>query len=168
MNQVKNKIKTITPCLWFDTQAEEAANLYTSIFKNAKIKHISRYGEEGKEIHGQQAGTVMTVSFQLEGWEFIALNGGPQFNFTEAISFQVSCESQEEIDHFWKKLTAGGEEGQCGWLKDKFGVSWQIVPAILPELLSGSDTKKTQSVTRAFLQMKKFDIEKLKQAYYQA
>ena len=152
----------ITPCLWFDNQAEEAANFYTSIFKNSKIESISRYGKEGFEIHGQKEGTVLTVVFQINGQPFTALNGGPLFKFTEAISFQVFCETQEEIDYYWDKLTDGGEEGQCGWLKDKFGLSWQIVPTILPKLLI--DPTKAERVTKAFLQMKKFDIEKIKQA----
>jgi predicted 3-demethylubiquinone-9 3-methyltransferase (glyoxalase superfamily) len=152
----------ITPCLWFDNQAEEAAKFYTSIFKNSKIESISRYGKEGFEIHGQKEGTVLTVVFQINGQPFTALNGGPLFKFTEAISFQVFCETQEEIDYYWDKLTDGGEEGQCGWLKDKFGLSWQIVPTILPKLLI--DPTKAERVTKAFLQMKKFDIEKIKQA----
>jgi len=152
----------ITPCLWFDHQAEDAANFYVSIFKNSKILTISRYTKEGFEIHGQKPGSVLTVNFQLDGQSFTALNGGPVFKFNEAISFQVFCETQEEIDYYWNKLTVGGEEGQCGWLKDKFGMSWQIIPTILPKLIT--DPKKAESVTRAFLQMKKFDIEKLKQA----
>ncbi|NVO11278.1 MAG: VOC family protein [Bacteroidales bacterium] len=149
----------ITPCLWFDTQAEEAANFYTSIFKNSKIESISRYGKEGFEIHGQKEGTVLTVAFQINGQPFTALNGGPIFKFTEAVSFQVFCDTQEEIDNYWNKLTDGGEESQCGWLKDKFGVSWQIVPSILPELMS--DPARAGRVVNAFMQMKKFDIQKL-------
>jgi predicted 3-demethylubiquinone-9 3-methyltransferase (glyoxalase superfamily) len=149
----------ITPCLWFDTQAEEAANFYTSIFKNSKIEDISRYGKEGFEIHGMKEGTALTVAFQINGQPFTALNGGPIFKFTEAVSFQVFCDTQEEIDNYWNKLTDGGEESQCGWLKDKFGVSWQIVPTILPELMS--DPAKAGRVVNAFMQMKKFDIEKL-------
>jgi predicted 3-demethylubiquinone-9 3-methyltransferase (glyoxalase superfamily) len=152
----------ITTCLWFDNQAEEAANFYTSIFKNSKIESVSRYGKEGFEIHGQKEGTVMTIGFQINGHSFMALNGGPVFKFTEAISFQVFCETQEEIDYYWNKLTDGGHESQCGWLKDKFGLSWQIIPAILSKLLS--DPARTGRVTQAFLQMKKFDIEKLMQA----
>jgi predicted 3-demethylubiquinone-9 3-methyltransferase (glyoxalase superfamily) len=152
----------ITPCLWFDNEAEEAANYYTSIFKNSKIENISRYGKEGFEIHHQKEGTVMTVAFQINGQPFTALNGGPLFKFSEAISFQVFCETQEEIDDYWNKLTAGGQEGQCGWLKDKFGLSWQIVPAILPKLMG--DPTRAERVIKAFLQMKKFDIEKIKQA----
>jgi predicted 3-demethylubiquinone-9 3-methyltransferase (glyoxalase superfamily) len=152
----------ISPCLWFENQAGEAANFYTAVFKNAKIENISLYGKEGFEIHGQKEGTVMTVSFRINGQSFMALNGGPVFKFNEAISFQVYGETQEEIDYYWEKLSAGGEEGQCGWLKDKFGVSWQIIPAVLPELLS--DPARAGSVMKAFLQMKKFDIEKLVQA----
>lgn len=150
----------ITPCLWFDHQAEQAVNFYISIFKNSKIDHISRYGKEGFEIHGQKEGTVMTVRFTLDGQPFSALNGGPLFQFNEAISFQVHCDTQEEIDYYWDKLTAGGEEVQCGWLKDQFGVSWQIVPTVLEKLLD--DPSKAERVTKVFLQMKKFDIEKLK------
>jgi predicted 3-demethylubiquinone-9 3-methyltransferase (glyoxalase superfamily) len=152
----------ITPCLWFENQAEEAANFYTSIFKNSKIESISRYGKEGFEIHGQKEGTVLTVGFQINGQSFTALNGGPFFKFNEAISFQVFCETQEEIDGYWSKLTDGGEEGQCGWLKDKFGVSWQIVPAVLPELMR--NPARAEGVTKALLQMKKMDIEKLQRA----
>lgn len=152
----------IAPCLWFDNQAEEAANFYTSIFKNSKIESISRYGKEGVEVHGQKEGTVLTVSFQINGQPFTALNGGPVFKFNEAVSFQVFCETQEEIDYYWDKLRDGGEEGQCGWLKDKFGLSWQIVPTIVPKLLT--DPAKAGRVTLAFLQMKKFDLEKIKQA----
>jgi predicted 3-demethylubiquinone-9 3-methyltransferase (glyoxalase superfamily) len=125
----------ITPCLWFDTQAETAANFYVSIFKNSSIGRISRYGKEGYEIHRKQPESVMTVEFKIEGQTFVALNGGPHFKFNEAISFQVHCETQEVVDYFWSKLTEGGEEGPCGWLKDIFGVSWQIVPTVLPEML---------------------------------
>ena len=152
----------ITPCLWFDNQAEEAAIFYTSVFDNSKIENISRYGKEGFEIHGQKEGTALTVAFEINGQTFTALNGGPVFKFTEAISFQVFCQTQEEIDYYWSNLTEGGEEGQCGWLKDKFGVSWQIVLSILPELMSNPAT--AGNVMNAFLQMKKFDIEKLRQA----
>jgi predicted 3-demethylubiquinone-9 3-methyltransferase (glyoxalase superfamily) len=157
------KNQTIVPFLWFDNQAEEAANFYTSIFKNSKIENISRYGKEGFEIHKRPAGSVMTVSFQLDGQHFTALNGGPLFKFNEAISFQISCETQEDVDHYWSKLTGGGgEEGPCGWCKDKYGVSWQVVPTILSKLLS--DPEKSARVTKAFLQMKKFDIEALENA----
>ena len=152
----------ITPCLWFDNQAEDAAIFYTSIFKNSKIENISRYGKEGYEVHGQKEGTALTVAFQINGQSFTALNGGPVFRINEAISFQIFCKTQEEIDDYWVKLTEGGEEGRCGWLKDKFGVSWQIIPTILPELMV--DPGKAGRVMQAFLQMSKFDIEKLKQA----
>ncbi len=152
----------IIPFLWFDNQAEEAATLYTSIFKNSEIKSISRYGKEGFEFHGKPEGTAMTVSFSLNGQDFTALNGGPLYKFNEAVSFQFFCDTQQEIDHYWNKLTEGGSEGQCGWLKDKFGVSWQIVPSVLGKLLS--DPLKAPRVTQAFLQMKKFDIEKLLKA----
>jgi predicted 3-demethylubiquinone-9 3-methyltransferase (glyoxalase superfamily) len=150
----------ITTCLWFDTQAEEAANYYTSIFKDAKITKVSYYGEAGPRT----AGTVMTVEFQIEGSHFVALNGGPQFTFNEAISFQVSCETQEEVDAFWSKLSEGGEEGPCGWLKDKYGVSWQIVPTALPRLLGNPDREKSQRVMQAMLQMKKIEIDELERA----
>jgi predicted 3-demethylubiquinone-9 3-methyltransferase (glyoxalase superfamily) len=153
------KEKSITICLWFDNQAEEAAIFYTSVFRNSKIDSISRYGNEGFEIHGKEAGTIMSVNFTLNGQSFSALNGGPVFRFNEAISLQVFCETQEEIDHYWNKLTDGGQEVQCGWLKDKFGVSWQIIPSILSDLLR--DPEKSEKVTKAFLQMKKFDIERL-------
>ena len=153
---IKNQI---TPCLWFDNQAEEAAVFYTSIFKNSKIEDISRYGKEGFEVHGQKEGTVLTVSFQINGQSYTALNGGPIFKFDESVSFQVFCDNQAEIDHYWYKLVEGGSEGQCGWLKDKFGLSWQIVPSMLPELMS--NPKTSGKVMEAFMQMKKFDIEKL-------
>ena len=152
----------ITPCLWFDNQAEEAAHFYTAIFKNSKIESISRYGKEGFEIHGQKEGTVLTVSFQINWQLFIALNGGPVFKFNEAISFQVFCDTQAEIDNYWNKLTDGGQESQCGWLKDKFGISWQIIPTILQTLMS--DPTRAGRVTKAFMQMKKLDIEKLQLA----
>lgn len=151
----------ITPCLWFDSQAEEAANFYISVFKNSGIDVVNRYGKEGFEIHGQKEGTVLTVSFHINGQSFTALNGGPLFTFNESVSFQVFCDTQEEIDDYWEKLTEGGQESQCGWLKDKFGVSWQIVPTILPELLR--DPAQAGRVTQAFLKMKKFDIGKLLQ-----
>lgn len=157
--------RKITPCLWLDTQAEEAAKFYVSVFKNSRIGRISRYGKEGHEIHGKQEGSVMTAEFKIEGQSFVALNGGPHFRFNEAISFQVHCKTQQEIDYFWNKLAEGGEEGPCGWLKDRYGVSWQIVPTVLPEMLMNPDTEKSQRVTKAFLQMKKFDIEELKRAY---
>jgi len=159
----------ITPCLWFDNQAEEAVNFYVAIFKNSKIGSITRYGEEGYEIHGRPAGTVMTVEFQLEGQGFVALNGGPVFKFNEAISFQVHCKTQEEVDHYWEKLSKGGDKNaqQCGWLKDKYSVSWQIVPTVLPKMLQDKDAKKSERVMKALLQMKKLDIERLEQAYEQ-
>jgi predicted 3-demethylubiquinone-9 3-methyltransferase (glyoxalase superfamily) len=149
----------ITLCLWFDNQAEEAARFYTSLFENSKIDSISRYGREGFEIHGQKEGTVMTVNFTIKGHTFMALNGGPIFKFNEAISLQIFCDTQDEIDYYWTKLSEGGEEGQCGWLKDKFGMSWQVIPSILSELMS--DLIKSGRVTEAFLKMTKFDIEKL-------
>ena len=152
----------ISPCLWFDYQAEEAAKFYVSVFKNSSIDSISRYTAEGKEIHGQDEGTVLTVAFKVNGQAFMAMNGGPLFKFNESVSFQVFCENQEEIDYYWDKLTEGGEESQCGWLKDKFGVSWQIVPTILPTLITNS--AKAEKVTKAFMQMKKFDIAKLVEA----
>lgn len=158
-------LRKITPCLWFDGQAEQAANHYVSIFDNAKIGRISRYGEEGHEIHGREPGSVMVVEFELEGQTFVALNGGPQFSFSEAISFQIGCETQDEVDHFWEKLSEGGEEGPCGWLKDKFGLSWQVVPSVLPAMLSNGDADQSARVTKAFLQMKKFDIAALQRAY---
>jgi len=156
-------MQKITPFLWFDDQAEEAVNFYTSIFKNSEILDVTRYGEAGP----RPKGTVMTVAFQLEGQEFMALNGGPEFKFTEAISFYVNCESQAEVDEFWEKLSAGGEEGPCGWLKDKYGLSWQIVPTILGELVSDPDPLKSQRVVQAMLQMGKIDIEGLQRAYHQ-
>ena len=160
-------LQKITPCLWFDKEAEEAAKFYTSIFKNSKIGSISRYGEAGHEIHGMKAGTVLTVDFELEGQSFTALNGGPMFKFTEAISFQVHCETQQELDHYWDKLSEGGDKNaqQCGWLKDKYGASWQVVPTILPKLLMDPDHRKSERTMQALLQMKKLDIEKLKQAH---
>ena len=152
----------ITPCLWFDTQAEDAAKFYASVFKSSKVGKISRYGKEGFEIHGKQAGTVMTVEFEVAGQKFLALNGGPQFKFNEAVSFQVHCETQEEIDYFWSKLADGGEEGPCGWLKDKFGLSWQVIPTVLLQLLT--DEGSAQRVMRSMLQMRKIDIAALKRA----
>lgn len=156
----------IAPCLWFDRQAEEAANFYTSIFKNSKVGRTSYYSKEGQEIHGGKPGSVLTVEFELEGQKFLALNGGPLFKFTEAISLQVLCEDQNEIDYFWDKLReGGGEESQCGWLKDRFGLSWQVTPRILPEMLLDTDQAKVDRVFKAFMPMKKFDLAKLKQAY---
>jgi len=158
-----NNTQKITPYLWFDDQAEEAANFYTSIFKDSKIEEVTRYGKAGPRPEGM----AMTVSFKLQGQEFVALNGGPEFKFNEAISFLVSCDSQEEVDYFWNNLSEGGEEGPCGWLKDKYGVSWQIIPTALPELLSDPDPEKSQRVMAAMLQMSKIDIEGLRQAYEQ-
>ena len=152
----------VTPCLWFDTQAEEAARFYASVFKNSKIGKISRYGKEGFEIHGKEAGTVMTAEFEIAGQKFLALNGGPQFKFNEAVSFQVHCETQEEIDYFWSKLAEGGQEGPCGWLKDKFGLSWQVIPTALPQLLT--DENSAQRVMKSMLQMRKIDLAALKRA----
>ena len=153
----------IVPCLWFDKEAEAAASLYVSVFKDARILSTTRYGEEG---FGRQGGTVMTVEFELEGQKFLGLNGGPQFKFSEAISFQIMCETQGEIDYYWSKLTAGGgQEAPCGWLKDKFGLSWQVVPTALIDMLKSKDAAAVQRVTKAFMQMKKFDVEALKKAY---
>ena len=163
--QKKFSMQKITPFLWFDHQAEEAVKFYTSIFKNSRIGKIARYGEEAEKIAGRPKGSVMTVEFQLEGQEFVALNGGPMFKFTEAISFVVNCETQEEVDYYWEKLSAGGKEVQCGWLKDKFGLSWQIVPTVLGELLSDEDAAKSQRVMQAMLKMVKLDIKKLQDAY---
>lgn len=155
----------ITNCLWFDSQAEDAARFYTSIFKNSSVAEITRYGKEGHEIHAQPEGKVMTVRFFLDGQEFLGLNGGPLFPFTEAISLVVNVETQEEIDYYWDQLTKGGEEVQCGWLKDKFGVSWQVVPSVLSKMLTDPDKGKTERVTAAFLKMKKFDLKKLEEAF---
>jgi len=153
-------IQKITPFLWFDNQAEEAMNFYVSIFKDSKVLSISRYGE-GAPV---PAGTVMTASFQIEGQQFTALNGGPLFSFTPAISFVIDCKTQEEVDHYWEKLTEGGEEVQCGWLKDKFGVSWQVVPEVLGRLLNNPDPNKAQRAMQAMFTMKKIDISQLQEA----
>jgi len=154
-------MQKISPFLWFDSNAEEAANFYVAIFKDSKVLKIARYGEAGPG----PAGSVMVVNFQIEGQDFIALNGGPLFKFTEAISFVINCQTQEEVDHYWNKLTAGGgQESQCGWLKDKYGLSWQVTPAILGELLADKDQKKAQRVMQAMLQMKKIDIAALQRA----
>lgn len=154
-------MQKITPFLWFDNNAEEAIGLYTSVFKDAKAGSVVRYGEAGPGPKGQ----VMTATFQLFGQEFVALNGGPHFKFTEAISFVVNCDTQEEVDYYWDRLSEGGTESQCGWLKDRFGLSWQIVPVILPELLQDKDSEKANRVMMAMLRMKKIDIQKLQQAY---
>jgi predicted 3-demethylubiquinone-9 3-methyltransferase (glyoxalase superfamily) len=157
----------ITPCLWFDNQAEEAAKFYTGIFKNSKIGKISRYTEVGREVHGQPAGKVMTVEFDLNGQPFTALNGGPQFKFNEAISFQIMCRDQEEVDYYWNKLGQGGDPNaqQCGWLKDKYGLSWQVVPTALVELLGDPDREKSGRAMEAMLKMKKLDIAELERAF---
>ena len=153
-------MKEIVPCLWFDTEGEEAAEFYTSVFPNSKILDVSRYGEAGP----RPAGTVMTVNFELNGQEFLALNGGPDLTFSEAISFQVFCEDQDEVDRYWAALSEGGEEGPCGWLKDRFGLSWQIVPTRLSELLSDPDPERSQRAMKAMLGMKKIDIADLERA----
>ncbi|WKA59416.1 VOC family protein [Planococcus shenhongbingii] len=162
-----NKIQKIIANFWFDGQAEEAANYYVSIFKNSSIGRITHYVKEGQEIHGKPVGSVMTVEFQIEGQEFLALNGGPEFKFSEAISFIINCESQEEIDYYWDKLTEGGDEKAqiCGWLKDKFGVSWQVAPIALNEMLMDSDTEKVERVMKSFMQMKKIDLTELQKVY---
>lgn len=153
----------IVPCLWFDHQAEEAAKFYTSIFKNSSIEQISRYGKEGHDVHGQETGTVLTVEFKLNGQTFTALNGGPIFKFNEAVSFQIMCENQQEIDYYWNNLTKdGGNESQCGWLKDKYGMSWQVVPTELAALLK--DPSRSERVMKVLMKMKKLDIEQLKKA----
>ena len=156
----------ITPCLWFDTEAEDAAKLYVSIFPNSKIDTVSRFPDAGQDVHGKPAGSVMVVAFELDGQPFTALNGGPQFKQGEAVSFQVMCETQGDVDHYWNALTAnGGQEGPCGWLKDKFGVSWQVVPAAIPRMMSDPDPAKPARVMQAFMQMKKMDIAALERAY---
>jgi predicted 3-demethylubiquinone-9 3-methyltransferase (glyoxalase superfamily) len=162
------QIQRITPCLWFDDQAEQAVEFYTTIFRNSKIVDVSRYGEAGHEIHGKRAGTVMTLAFELDGQAFVALNGGPPFKFNEAISFQVPCETQEEVDYYWEKLSDGGDEKaqQCGWLKDKYGLSWQVVPTALIEMISDPDSEKSGRAMEAMLQMKKIDIDKLRRAFH--
>ncbi|HEY6884787.1 MAG TPA: VOC family protein [Nitrososphaeraceae archaeon] len=161
----KTIIQKITPHLWFNNNAEEAAKFYASIFKNSKILNITHYGESAAKVSGRSKGTVMTVTFELEGQRFMALNGGPVFNFSPAISFFVDCETQEEVDDLWEKLSEGGEKEQCGWLKDKFGVSWQIVPNVLGQMLQDKDAKKSERVMEELLQMKKIDIQSLRKAY---
>jgi predicted 3-demethylubiquinone-9 3-methyltransferase (glyoxalase superfamily) len=158
-------MQKISPFLWYNDQAEEAAKFYTSIFKNSRIVSVSRYSDAGAKVSGRPKGSVMTVAFQLDGQDFTALNGGPLFKFTEAISLVVNCETQAELDHFWKKLSAGGEKSRCGWLKDKFGVSWQAVPSEMEEMMK--DPVKSERVMQAMLQMDKLDIKRLKQAYEQ-
>jgi predicted 3-demethylubiquinone-9 3-methyltransferase (glyoxalase superfamily) len=155
----------IAPCLWFDSQAEEAARFYCSVFKNSKLGRVSHFPDAGQEIHGKEAGSVMTVEFEIDGQPFVALNGGPQFKFDEAVSFQIYCETQSEIDHYWKALTEGGQEGPCGWLKDKFGLSWQVVPAAIPQMMSDADPARAARVMDAFMKMKKFDVAALQRAY---
>ena len=156
----------IAPCLWFDTQAEEAAKFYVSVFKNGKVGRVARYGKSGKEIHGRDEGSVMTVEFELEGQSFVGLNGGPMFKFNEAVSFQVYCETQDEIDYYWDALRAGGgEEGPCGWLKDRFGLSWQVAPAMIADMIQDPDRGKADRMMAALLQMRKLDITKLQQAF---
>ena len=160
-------IQRITPFLWFDKKAEEAVKFYTSIFRNSKILGTTRYDDAGSRVSGRPKGSVMTVAFQIEGQNFTALNGGPVpgFKFSPAVSFVVSCKNQREIDHFWGKLSKGGKTNQCGWLEDKYGVTWQIVPTVLAKMLQDKDKKKVSRVTEAFLKMKKFDIATLKRAY---
>jgi predicted 3-demethylubiquinone-9 3-methyltransferase (glyoxalase superfamily) len=156
----------ITPCLWFDHQAEQAATFYVSVFKNSRITSIARYSKAGHEIHGRPAGSVMTVAFELDGQSFTALNGGPAFTFNEAISLQVNCDTQEEVDYYWERLSKGGDPRaqQCGWLKDKYGLSWQIVPTVLPEMLKDHESAKAQRAMDAMLRMKKIDIGELERA----
>jgi predicted 3-demethylubiquinone-9 3-methyltransferase (glyoxalase superfamily) len=160
-------LQRISPCLWFDDQAEQAVDFYTSIFKNSRVVSTSRYGEAGREFHGREPGSVLTVEFELDGQAFTALNGGPQFKFNEAISFQVSCDSQEELDYYWNRLSEGGDPAaqQCGWLKDKFGASWQVVPSALKDLFKDHASPQTQRAMTAMFQMKKLDIAALQKAY---
>jgi len=160
-------MEEIVTCLWFDGNAEEAARFYTSVFKDSKLGSISRYGKEGHEVHGREAGSVLTVEFEINGRTFVALNAGPLFKFTEAVSFQVFCDTQQEVDYYWERLSEGGDEKaqQCGWLKDKFGLSWQVVPTVLRKMMSDKDITKTDRVMKAFMPMKKFDIAALERAY---
>lgn len=157
----------ITPCLWFSHEAADAARFYTGIFKNSKISSTAYYGEAGQEVHGMKPGTVLTVSFELDGQRFTAWNGGPVFKLNEAVSFQIECHTQQEVDYYWEKLSAGGDPAaqQCGWLKDKFGLSWQVVPEILPQLLNDPDQAKSQRAFQALMQMKKLDIAALQRAF---
>ncbi|HXK33180.1 MAG TPA: VOC family protein [Dehalococcoidia bacterium] len=159
---------TITPHLWFDNEAEEAAHFYTSVFPNSSITGITHYPEAATEVSGKPADSVLTVDFEIDGQPFVALNGGPNFKFNESISFMIPCKDQAEVDYFWEKLTAGGEESQCGWLKDRFGVSWQVVPERLNELLADADQRKAEAVTTAFVPMKKLEIDVLERAYADA
>jgi predicted 3-demethylubiquinone-9 3-methyltransferase (glyoxalase superfamily) len=156
--------RKIVPCLWFDTQAEDAARFYVSIFPNSRMGHISRYGKAGHEFHGKAPGTVMVAEFVLDGQTFTALNGGPQFKFDEAVSFQIHCETQDEIDFYWSSLTQGGQEGPCGWLKDKFGLSWQVVPAAMAQMMTNADAQKVDRMMTSILTMKKFDLAALQRA----
>ncbi len=160
-------MQKISPCLWFDDNAEDAVKFYVSIFKNSKVGNVTRYGKEGYEIHKKKEGSVMTIDFEIEGQKFLALNGGPIFKFNEAISFQIYCDTQEEIDYYWEKLTEGGDKNAqvCGWLKDEFGVSWQVVPIAMIKMLQDKDSKKTERVMKAMLQMHKLDIDALTKAY---
>jgi len=158
--------KAITPCLWFDTQSEDAAKLYCAVFPNSKITAISRYFDAGQEIHGKPAGSVMTVTFELDGQPFTALNGGPQFKFDDAVSFQIMCDTQDEVDYYWSALTqGGGQEGPCGWLKDKFGLSWQVVPSAIPRMMSDPDSARSARVMNAVMKMKKIDLAAIERAY---
>jgi predicted 3-demethylubiquinone-9 3-methyltransferase (glyoxalase superfamily) len=162
MPTIKQKL---TPCLWFDSEAEDAAKFYIAIFPHSQIKTISRYGEAGRDVHGKEPGSVLTVEFELDGQTFTALNGGPHFKFNEAVSFQVMCDSQAEIDDYWRKLSAGGQESQCGWLKDKYGLSWQIVPSELPQMLTDAEGAQRDRVIGAIMTMRKFDLAALQRAY---
>jgi predicted 3-demethylubiquinone-9 3-methyltransferase (glyoxalase superfamily) len=155
----------ITPCLWFDTQAEDAAKFYCSVFKNARITSVSHFPNAGQDVHHKPAGSVMVVAFEIDGQPFTALNGGPQFKFDEAVSFQVYCETQAEIDDYWTALSKDGQEGACGWLKDKFGLSWQVVPAAIPRMMTDPDAEKSARVMTAFMQMKKLDLAAIERAY---
>lgn len=163
-------MQKITPFLWFDRQAEEAVKFYTSVFKKSKVGKVTRYGKEGYEIHKMPEGTIMTIEFEIEGQKFVALNGGPVFKFNEATSFVISCKNQEEVDYYWDRLTEGGDEKaqMCGWLKDKYGLSWQVTPTVLIEMLQDKDKQKSERVMRAMLQMKKLDIKALQEAHRSA
>jgi predicted 3-demethylubiquinone-9 3-methyltransferase (glyoxalase superfamily) len=167
LEKQQDKVQKINPFLWFGYQAEDAVKFYVSVFKNSKIGIITRYGKEGYEIHRMEEGTIMTVDFEIEGQKFVALNGGPMFKFNEAISFQVNCKDQKEVDYYWENLSEGGDKNaqQCGWLKDKYGVSWQIVPILLAKMMQDKDIKKSQKVMKAMLQMHKIDINTLCQSY---
>ena len=162
-------MQKISPCLWFDDNAEDAVNFYVSVFKDSNIGNVTRYGKEGYDIHKKKEGSVMTIDFEIEGQKFLALNGGPIFKFNEAISFQIYCDTQEEIDYYWDKLTEDGDKNAqvCGWLKDKFGVSWQVVPVALIKMLEDKESRKTERVMKAMLQMCKLDIDALTKAYYE-